>query len=383
MDFNLNDEQELLLDSLREWCAQNISEQQVKQWYENHEVPADVTASWVESGFGMLGIPEEFGGTPVDMLTLGMVAEELTRQAGVPMPFVLMLLTMWDVASFGRPDQVADALEIYKTGRPPVSLAVSEPGAGSDNFAMTTAVTPDGDGWRINGQKTWVSSGEACPNTIVVARDEFSTPEAPAFSMWLLPTNTPGVSTAPLHKIGQQTLPFCEMYFDNVRVDQSNLLGERGKGFLALMKNFEVERALTIATQLGLAQAAMDDAAAYTSVRKTFGRPIRDNQLIQEKLTDMEITLQNVRNMLYRTLWMADEGKSIRLESALLKRYSAAAATEVASDAMQIFGGLGYTTETRVGRLWTDCRGTQIAAGTDEIMVHIAGRLIARKYENK
>src|SRR5664279_1487558 len=163
MDFNLNDEQELLLDSLREWCAQNISEQQVKQWYENHEIPTEVTASWVESGFGMLGMPEELGGTPIDMLTLGIVTEELTRLAGVSLPLLLMVLTMWDVASFGRPDQVAEALAMYKTGRPPVSLAVSEPGAGSDNMAMTTAVTPDGDGWRINGQKTWVSSGEACP----------------------------------------------------------------------------------------------------------------------------------------------------------------------------------------------------------------------------
>jgi alkylation response protein AidB-like acyl-CoA dehydrogenase len=383
MDFTLTDEQELLLESLREWCSQNITEQDARAWYDAHEVPAQVIASWVDTGFGMLGVPEELGGTPVDMVTLGLVGEELTRRAGLALPFALMLVTMWDVASFGRPDQVQVALANYTAGRPPVSLAVSEPGAGSDNLAMTTSATPDGEGWRINGQKTWVSTGESCPSTIVVARDEFWTPEAPAFSMWMIPTDTAGISTTTLHKIGQQATPFCDMFFDNVYVTEANLLGERGKGFVALMKNFEIERCLVIASQLGLAQAAMDDAAAYANERKTFGRPIREYQLIQEKLTDMEIKLQNVRNMLYRTLWLADTGASIRLESALLKRYGAQATTEVASEALQIFGGLGYTTETRVGRLWIDCRGTQIAAGTDEIMVHIAGRLIARKYEKK
>ena len=119
------------------------------------------------------------------------------------------------------------------------------------------------------------------------------------------------------------------------------------------------------------------------SERQTFGRPIADYQLIQLKLTEMEIALQNARNMLYKTLWKMDNGESVRIDSALLKYYAVKACVEVASNAMQIYGGLGYTTETRLGRIWIDLRGMQIAGGTDEIMVYIAGRQLAKQYARK
>lgn len=149
------------------------------------------------------------------------------------------------------------------------------------------------------------------------------------------------------------------------------------------MKNFEMERCLIIAQCLGCAQAAMDDAAAYVSERSTFGHPIASYQLIQLKLTDMEIALQNTRNMLYKTLWKMDNDEPIRIDSALLKRYGAQQCAMVASEALQIYGGLGYTTETRIGRIWKDLRGHQIAGGTDEIMVYIAGRQLAKAYARK
>ena len=157
-------------------------------------------------------------------------------------------------------------------------------------------------------------------------------------------------------------------------------IGEPGKGFFNLMKNFETERCLIVAQCIGTAQAAMDDAAAYVTERQAFGHPIADYQLIQLKLTEMETALQNARNMLYKTLWKMDNGQSVRIDSALLKRYAGKACTEVASEAMQIYGGLGYTDETRIGRIWVDLRGMQIAGGTDEIMVYIAGRQLAKKY---
>lgn len=170
------------------------------------------------------------------------------------------------------------------------------------------------------------------------------------------------------------------MYFDDVVLTEDMRVGEYGKGFYNLMKNYEMERCLIIAQTLGCAQAAMDDAAAYVNERITMGKPLAYRQLIQEKLTDMETKLQNTRNMLYRTLWKMDNDQSVRIDSALLKRYGARACTEVASEALQIYGGLGYTTETRVGRIWQDLRGNQIAGGTDEIMVYIAGRQLAKQY---
>lgn len=173
------------------------------------------------------------------------------------------------------------------------------------------------------------------------------------------------------------------MYFDGVVLTEDMRIGKPGEGFLNLMKNFETERCLIVAQCIGVAQAAMDDAAAYVSERTTFGKPIANYQLIQLKLTEMEIALQNSRNMLYKCLWKMDNGQSVRIDSALLKYYAGKACTMVASEALQIFGGLGYTDETRVGRMWVDLRGMQIAGGTDEIMVYIAGRQLSKKYAQR
>ena len=178
-------------------------------------------------------------------------------------------------------------------------------------------------------------------------------------------------------------MPFCEVYFDDVVLTEDMRVGEEGQGFYNLMKNFETERCLIVAQAIGVAQAAMDDAAAYVSERMTFGKPLANYQLIQLKLVEMETAIRNSRNMLYKTLWKMDNGESVRIDSALLKRYACQEATKVASEAMQIYGGLGFTTETRLGRLWADLRGFQIAGGTDEIMVYIAGRQLAKQYARK
>jgi len=385
MDFALTDEQRLLVDSVRDWCAQNITEEKVQEWYKAGDIPAEITKSWVESGFGMLGIPEELGGTPCDHVTLCLVNEELHRSTCASMPMALTTLVMFDIVQMGTDAQIKMCMDTYKsTGKSLVCLAISEPGAGSDNMNMSTVAKTSEDGKKvvINGQKTWVTNGENTPLCLVVAKDEDPARDNNKMSLWLVSMDAPGVSTAPLHKIGNQIAPFCEVYFDNVEVDiEEALVGERGNGFMGLMKNFEFERCVTVSGCLGVAQAAMEDAAAYSNVRTTFGRPIFNHQLVGELLTDMEIRLENTRNMLYKTLWKLDNDIPIQLDCALLKRYGVPACTQVASSAMQIFGGLGYTTETRVGRAMLDCRGLEIGAGTTEIMVHIAGRQIARKYK--
>lgn len=189
-----------------------------------------------------------------------------------------------------------------------------------------------------------------------------------------------GVSTAALHKIGQQCIPFCEVYLDNVVVTEEDLVGKPGEGFMLLMRNFEVERAFIVAEQLGLAQAALDDAAVYANQRIAFGKPIAKFQMIQEKLTEMEIRVQNTRNMLYKVLWELDNGIPVQLDSALLKRYGCTACFEVGDMALSIYGGLGYTSEVRIGRIWSDLRGNMFGGGTPEIMAYISGRQVAKKY---
>ncbi len=382
MDFSRTDEQELLVESIKEFCSRNLDEQKIRDMYANFGMSDELIKAYLDAGFGLMGIPEELGGIPCDRVTLGILTEEFAHYAGCVTPFLNNTLAMCDMIDFGSPEQVQFCMEAYlETGKPIFSLGFSEPGAGSDNASMSAVTKKQEDGtYRLSGQKTWVTQGDVFPYILVVAKDEDPSPKNPNMSMWLVPLKSEGLSTAPLHKIGQQIMPFCEVYFDDVTLTEDMRVGNSGEGFVNLMKNFEMERSLIIAQCLGCAQAAMDDAAAYVSERIAFGKPIAQYQLIQQKLTDMEIALQNTRNMLYHTLWKMDQGESIRIDSALLKRYGAQSCVQVASEAIQIFGGLGYTEDIREGRIWADLRGMEIAGGTDEIMVYIAGRQLAKKY---
>lgn len=384
MDFSYTDEQELLVQSIAEFCERNLDEDKIKAMYANHGMTDDLIKAYLDAGFGLMGIPEEQGGIPCDRVTLGLLTEEFAHHAGCVTPFLNNTLAMCDMIDFGSEEQVAFCMEEYlKTGKPIFSLGFSEPGAGSDNAAMAAVTKKQADGtYILNGQKTWVTQGEVFPYIFVVSKDEDPSRTNPSMSMWLIPIDAPGVSTAPLNKIGQQIMPFCEVYFDDVKLTEDMRVGKEGEGFKNLMKNFEMERCLIVAQCLGCAQAAMDDAAAYVSERQTFGKPIASNQLIMLKLTEMETALQNTRNLLYKTLWKMDQGESIRIDSALLKRYGAQQCTMVADEAIQIYGGLGYTDEVRLGRIQADIRGMRIAGGTDEIMVYIAGRQLAKQYAN-
>lgn len=383
MDFTKTDEQELMLENLREFCDRWVTEERIQDWYDKRRVDDEVCKAYLEAGFGYMFIPEEYGGIPSDAQTLAMVVEELMRTTGATMPFMSYGLSMYDLATFGTPEQVAKGMEAYnETGQQCFSLALSEPGAGSDNQSMTATVHWDDENGTcvLNGTKTMVSHAETAPYIMFIGKDEDPSHDNKSYSMFLVPKDTPGITMAPLHKIGQTSTNFDEVYFDNVVVPQSDLLGEKGKGFKQLMHNFEIERIMLSAHSLGLAQAALEEAARYAAQRVTFGQKLFKHQLIAEKLTDMEIKCQNMRNMLYKTAWEFDNGIPVRLDSALCKRYLSTTATEVASDAMQIIGGLGYTTESKIGRIWIDARGDSFAGGTEEIMVHIAGREIVKKY---
>jgi len=384
MDFALTDEQELLLESVREFCDRYFTDDVVKEMYENGGMPDEIAAAYRDAGFGLMGIPEEYGGIPADKVTLGLMIEELYHSAGCMHILYQNSLSMFDIMEFGTEEQKQQAVDHYmETGWPIASLSISEPGAGSDNGSMTCVAKKQADGtYKLSGQKTWVTMGEKLPYTIVVAKDEDPSRENRNMSLWYIPMDTPGVSTASLHKIGQQCIPFCEVYLDDVVLTEDQRMGEPGKGFMMLMKNFEVERSFIVAEQVGLAQAALEDAAKYANQRIAFGKPITKLQMIQEKLCDMEIKVQNTRNMLYKTLWKLDNGESVQLDSAMLKRYGCSECFQVADMALSIYAGLGYTTEVRIGRIWADLRGNMFGGGTHEVMAYIAGRQVAKKYAN-
>lgn len=381
MDFHKTKEQVELLARLEEFMKRHVPESAVKEWYENKAVPTEVAKEFVKDGFGFLGMPEKYGGTPCDKLTLMMFAKEISRLSAATLPFVGNILSMYDMVLLGTPEQIDMAIEAYKeTGETCFSLAISEPEAGSDNSNMSTVAKHVDGKVIINGHKTFVTHGDVAPLTVIVCKEEDPSRENKNMSMYMVPLKSEGITTSPLRKIGQSTTAFCQMEIKDLVCDESCLLGEKNRGFMQLMKNFEFERLLICSQALGLAEAAMEDAAAYAGKREQFNQPIYKFQQIQQMLTDMEIKIINMENMLNMVAWQLDNGESIRLNSALAKRYICKSAFEVCNDAMQICGGLGYTTETRVSRCWQDARGWMFGGGTPEIMVHIAGRQIIKKY---
>ncbi len=378
---NYTEEQELMIESIYEFCERHATEAHVREWYAEYSTSQELNKAYVDAGFGMMGIPEEFGGEPVDVMTRAIFNEHFTRACGVTMPNNGQMVVVNTVCTFGRKDQADFAMERYiNTGTPGIALIISEPCAGSDNANMQTTVKNIDGKLILSGSKTFGSGLRNCDYMLVVAKDEDPSRDNRAMSMWLIPKNLPGIREVEVKELGWNLSPFSDVYFDDVVIDESHLLGERGNGFMQLMKNFEFERIICAAQYLGLAQAAMDDAAAYASQRVTFGNTIGSYQLIQEKLVNMEVKLQNIRNMLYKTASDMDKGESVQLSTALLKYYSSLAAFEVCNDAMQIMGGIGYTEECRVGRLWLEARGGAFAGGTPEIMIYISGRQLLKKY---
>ena len=216
---------------------------------------------------------------------------------------------------------------------------------------------------------------------LCVAKDPTATDPRRAFSTWWVPMDAPGITVKPIPKIGWHMLKSCEVTLENVVVEEKDLVGKEGYGFINVMKNFEMERLVMCATALGEATMAFEDAVVYANERVQFGKPIGSFQLIQEKLFEMKIKIENMRNFLYKVAWMKDQKQEVNALVSMCKHYCAHASSEVINDAIQVMGGLGYSSEMRLGRLWLNNRVCGIGGGTQEIMIHVGGRALVKEYK--
>lgn len=379
MDFSLSEEQQLLLESLDEILDQCASPAYVAEADREHRQPVEFKRALQEAGFLSLGIPEEYGGTPVDMVTMCLIGERVASR-GLNLGYATEILQVLDILEFGSPEQRESVLGILQDGGVPFALAFTEPQAGSDSLAMkTTAEHRDGK-VRFNGTKTLITNAVDTKYLLTMAVNPDAEDPRRAISMYLVPTDSPGIEISPIAKMCWHTADSSEIYYNDVEVDESCLVGVRGEGFKQLMKNFELERIMTATQSLGLAEAAFKDAAEYAATRVQFGKPIGSFQLVQEKLTDMAIKIENMKNFIYHSASMVDSGTLDRKQAAMCKRYCSMAAFEVCDDALQIHGGIGVTEGVRIERLWRDARGHRFGGGTDEIMVHVVGRQIVKEH---
>jgi alkylation response protein AidB-like acyl-CoA dehydrogenase len=380
MDFRFTEEQELLVDSLTELLQREAPETVMAQLDEQHEFPYKPWQALADNGILGIGIPEEYGGTPADIQTLTLVCEVLGREAfSLGIIYSLGVITIRDILQFASAEIKTKVLGGFVRGDLPVALGISEPQAGSDAASLKTTATFDGDEVIFNGQKIYCTLSQISPWIMLMTRDVNIENPYEGISMWLLPTDTPGLSFHRLSKVGWWSVPTYEVFINNARVPRSNLIGEMNHGWQQLMANFEIERLALSAASVGAAEAAYLDAASYANKRVQFGKSIGSFQAVQHLITDMAIKIENMRNYIYKVAWMMDEGLPVRHEHAMCKLYVARAADEVIDSSMQILGGLGYMMDHRVQRLWRDIRLMRIGGGTDEIMYNIAGPQLLKK----
>jgi len=382
MDFRLTEEQQLLVDSLKELCLREIPDSTIAELDEKHEFPWKQWQILADNGYTGLGIDEAYGGTSADVTTQCLVADVLGKYA-FPLSVIygLGVICIRDIQDFGTEEQKQTILGGVVRGEPPIALGISEPQAASDASGLKTRADFDGDDVVINGQKIYCTIANVAKYILMMTRDPEIENPYKAMSMWIVPTDTPGVRINPLPKVGWWSVPTCEVFLENVRIPKSNLVGTLNNGWFQLMKNFEIERVALSASVVGAAEAAFEDAARYANSRVQFGKPIGTYQLIQKKIVDMALKVENMRNYYSKVAWMMDNGIPVRHEHAMAKLYIAQTAFEVTDDAMQVFGGMGYMMAARVQRLWRDVRVMRIGGGTDEIMYNIAGPQLLKNFK--
>lgn len=380
MDYRLTEEQELLLESVQQFIDTcGFDDNYFKEKWEKNEPTSEFDKAYLDSGLGMLGIPEEYGGTTVDTLTMVLVTEKLASN-GIPTTAMITALQVDDMLTFGNEQQKKIVFNhLLTTGQACFSLGLTEPQAGSNSANLASTATHKDGKVILNGHKCFITNGKEFPYILFMCAE--ADVEGHPASMYFVPNNAPGVTIHEMHKIGSRTGSLCEIYLENVELPDDSLVGEMGKGFLQEMKNFEIERLGIAALCLGMAQCAFDEAARYANQRVQFGQPIGNFQLVQQMITECYIKIQNMRNICYHTAWMKDNGQSIRLESGIAKYYCARAGFEVLDDCMQIMGGIGYTEDCRISRLWRDARMQRIGGGTDQIMIHTTSRQILKMYK--
>jgi butyryl-CoA dehydrogenase len=377
----LADEETLLVETVRAFIDRDV-----KPTVRDVEHANEYPEKWIEQmkqiGIYGLAIPEEYGGSPVSMPCYVLVTQELARGwmslAGAMGGHTVVAKLL---ALFGTDKQKKTYLPVMATGEVRATMALTEPGGGSDLQNMTTTALADGQDLVITGTKTWISNARRSGLIALLCKtDPKATPKHTGISIVLV-EHGPGLTVSrDLPKLGYKGVESCELSFDGYRVGESAILGGvPGKGFAQMMKGLETGRIQVASRALGVATAALEDALAYAQQRESFGRPIWKHQAVGNYLADMATKLTAARQLTLYAAERYDSGDRCDMEAGMAKLFASEVAMEVALNAVRIHGGYGYSTEFDVERYFRDAPLMIVGEGTNEIQRNvIAGQLVAR-----
>ena len=366
--FKLAEEHDELRAAIRGLAEKEIAPY-AKDVDEKARFPQEALDALVASGFNAVHVPEEYDGQGADSVAACIVIEEVARVCASSslIPAVNKLGTMGLILS-GSDELKKQVLPSIASGEAMASYALSEREAGSDAASMRTRAKADGDDWIINGSKCWITNGgKSSWYTVMAVTDPEK--KAHGISAFMVHKDDEGFTVGPLeHKLGIKGSPTAELYFENCRIPGDRIIGQPGTGFKTALETLDHTRPTIGAQALGIAQGALDAAIAYTKDRKQFGRSISDFQGVQFMLADMAMKVEAARLLVYTAAARAERGeKSLGFISSASKCFASDVAMEVTTDAVQLFGGAGYTTDFPVERMMRDAKITQIYEGTTQI----------------
>jgi alkylation response protein AidB-like acyl-CoA dehydrogenase len=344
--------------------------------------PAELIAGMAELGVFGLVVPAEHGGTPVSTACFALVTEELARGwmslAGAMGGHSVVCSLL---ARHGTAEQQERWLPRLATGEVRAAMALTEPGGGSDLQAMRTVARPDGDGWVVDGAKTWITNARRAGVVALLCRtDPAADPPHRGMSI-LLCEHGPGFEVSrDLPKLGYRGVESCELRFDGYLAPAGAVLGgEPGRGFAQMMRGLELGRVQVAARAVGVARAAFEDALRYAQERESFGRPIWQHQSVGNLLADMATRVTAARQLVLHAADRLDGGGRADLEAGMAKLFASEAAVQVTLDAVRVHGGAGYSTEYDVERYFRDAPLMVVGEGTNEIQRQVIAEQLVRR----
>jgi acyl-CoA dehydrogenase len=371
------------LEAIRQQTRRFVEEKvlpQADEWEKSSRVPREILKEMGAIGFFGLRVPEQYGGIGLGALASVTFAEELGRSTYGGFSITALVhtdLAMPYLLNFGSTEQKERWLPAMVAGETITAIAVTEPDAGSDVASIRTRATRDGEGWRINGSKMFITNGGIADLVFVAVRTNSDVKGSRGLSILAVPRETEGFAVSrALPKMGWHSSDTAELAFADCWVPADHLIGNENRGFYYIMENFQNERLVIAAQAIGETSRAVELTLDYVRQRKAFGKPLFEKQAIRQRLAMASARLEAARLLVYHTAWLMERGKESVKEVSMVKALVGELANDVLYDCVQFHGGMGFIAENAVERLYRDVRIHSIGGGATEVMLdEVAKRL--------
>jgi alkylation response protein AidB-like acyl-CoA dehydrogenase len=375
VDFALTEEQEFIRKLARDFAQKEMAPR-AEHYDQTAEFPWEVIKKAHAADLLNVIIPEDLGGVGAGSLEECLMAEEFfAGDAGMGTAMLANNLGLMPIVASGSNEQKERFLAPFLDEPIMAAFCLTESGAGSDVANLRTSWKRDGDEYVLNGSKMFITNGGVASLYTVFATSEPGQRNYRVFNAFVVPRDLPGISVGKKeNKMGHRCSDTAEVIFEDVRVPADHLLGQDGQGFKIAMKTLDKSRAGIAASAVGIARAALEAAVQYAKERQTFGKPLAAHQAIQFMLADMAIKVETARLITWKAAWLADQGLPNNYESAIAKCYATDACMQVTTDAVQVFGGYGYSKEYPVERYMRDAKLMQIYEGANQIQRVVVSR---------